>query len=356
MFAHRLGLAITALAFGTSWIAGAVPATANPAAPASVTVAASAHTLGRNDRLPPPIGLCLGYDANDTAWVETSTNPVQWSLEEYGEFCPPKILWTCTGSLTICEFDWEIYHEIHVINISWITQAAHFTLVPSGQGGVNVLTNAKTGYVLQGTLDVAAAYPGAGAIGVGFSAKSNTVYVSVSNPSGSATAGVLAYTSASSPSAFLSDTQAGPTSGGVVVDKSGDVFWAFDDENGVGHVDEFPGGKAQAERLKIQLNGAAGDLAMDKKGNLVVSSPGDQTITIYSPKGGIVNSFQVTGAASSISLDAKSENLYVADITNNQIDQYAYPSGKLVASSQPPSIDGTIPTLAAASAYKPQEL
>ena len=91
------------------------------------------------------------------------------------------------------------------------------------------------------------------------------------------------------------------------------------------------------------------------EGNLVASWPEASLITIFSTKvkPRLLGIFPTTGAPNSISLDAKNANIYVADTTNNLIDQYSYPSGKLVTSNAPPQLDGQTPVLQAVLAPDP---
>jgi len=156
---------------------------------------------------------------------------------------------------------------------------------------------------------------------------------------------------------MLTQPSAAPIAGGVAVDSKGDVFWAWNDASDNGHIDEFIGGEGTPQMLDQPFGtSAAGDLQVDNKGNLVAAWPELSMITIFSlkPKPHVVGTIATTGAPNSISLDAKNANIYVADTTNNLIDQYTYPGGSLVASTTPPQLDGQTPLLQSIVAPDPQ--
>ena len=139
---------------------------------------------------------------------------------------------------------------------------------------------------------------------------------------------------------MLNDPAAGSTAAGVAVDSEGNVFWAANDENGNGFLDEFVDGAQKIVRTKVVIGGPAGDLEFDRKDNLLVASPATSSITSYNKRMEGPRRMNVTGAPASMSLDAKNQNLYVLDSTNNLIDQYAYPSGTLISSNPPPQVNG----------------
>jgi hypothetical protein len=311
------------------------------------THGAAAHTVR------PPIANCLGgYSINDTVWVETSTSPEQWSLEEYAPFCPNIVIYgPCTGQLFIC----EQLRTLHVAR-GPAAPGVHWALVvpvsgptgPTVPNSSKVLQVTKRAYKLIGDLQIpgsSTAVPIAAAV----NPKTYTTYVSVTNPTGGA--GVYVYPSgSSSPSEYLTDKDATTAGAGVAIDKKGNIYWAFDDSANNGHIVEFAGGKGQPSELKISPNGVAGDIQIDRREDFVVSEPSEQSIAIYSPKGALLNTFALTGSPSSIDLDAKNANIYIADVTNNLIDQYSYPSGTLIASNPPPAINGVTPVLVAVTA------
>jgi hypothetical protein len=340
MYARGARVALVGIMMMSPCFSIPTPASARYTARAVAAAAASFRAM-------PPIPPCLGY-SSATAWVETSTNPEQWSLEQYGQWCPPKILRVCNGPLWICETQAiPIAHQA-----PFDEQGVRFVVVPIGPAGSAVLSQSKIGFSIIGQLGVQTD-PGAEAVAAGVNAKTFTTYVSVSNPSGAA--GVLVYPQgSSSPTAILSDTAAGTTAGGVAVDTHGNVFWAFDDAAGNGHIDEFIGGTSKLRRLAAAPNGAAGDLQVDRRQNLVVSSPSNSSLQVYSSAGTLLSNVALTGVPASIGLDAKNQNLYVVDTTNNLIDQYAYPSGTLIASTPPVSINGVVPVAVGVLAPEPQ--
>jgi hypothetical protein len=337
---------------GGSGLASLPPAQAGTTASAPALLATPATRGPAGRMLRSPGAICSGYNPNFTVWVETSTNPQQWSLEEYAPNCPNLVIYgPCTGPLFFC----EQLRTLHVCRCR-TGPFMHSTLVvpvpgptgPSNPATSRVLQVTKRGYTLTGDLQIpssSAALP----VAAGVNARTQTTYVSVTNPTGGA--GVYVYPSGSSnPSAYLTDKDATTAGAGVAVDKKGNVFWSFDDSANNGHIVEFVGGQGQPSELKISPNGVAGDIQIDRRDDFVVSEPSQQSIAIYSPKETLLNTFALTGSPSSIDLDAKNANIYVADITNNLVDQYAYPSGTLIASNPPPAINGVTPVLVAVTA------
>jgi hypothetical protein len=339
----RMRFALMAAVLGATWLASAAsPAKAAPILTAPAAPSQIVRTIENTDgNAPPPVGLCLGYGA--AVWVETSYSPQQWSLEQFGEFCPVKVDYTCTGSQGYCEFEYWLHHAVAVRANTNIAACAKLCVIqPIGPGGAVVLASTAKGYIAAAEFSLPAS-SGLGIVSTGYSPASQTVYASVTNPAGAA--GILTYAfTSSSPTGSLTDPAAGPNAGGITTDKKGNVYWAFDDASNVGHIDEFVGGGGTARRLPANFKGEAGDIGIDKKGNLVVSDPTAQTITVYSQKGKPVAQFAVTGMPGPFSLDAKNANLYVVDMTNNVIDQYSYPGGTLISQIAAPSI-GSMPAM-----------
>jgi hypothetical protein len=354
--------ALAAILMATA-CSGTVPSSSqgNSFTPSTVGVS-GAHTAGR---VSPDIGPCL---YTYTEWIEVSYSPQEWEYVRTGEFCGTVVLWgPCTGSESHCDFE---YIMTHPIRISQSNAAKFFGVAtkcnpclvdPSGPNGVSAVAEAKHALNIDDVLSVNyASNTGAGAVAVALDTRRQVLYASVTNTS--ETAGVLVYPAgSSSPTEFLTVKEGGITVGaGVTVDSKGNVYWAFDDASGSGHIAKFAGGKGSATLLNLTgFSGAAGDLEIDRRDDLVVSSPSQESIQIYA---GIktgklkpIGTLSVTGAPTSISLDAKNANLYVADTTNNLIDQYSYPSGTLLSSNQPPAVNGVEPVLATVTAPNAQD-
>jgi hypothetical protein len=295
----------------------------------------------------PDIGLCLKYNATPE-WVQISASPSVWELELTGEFCPPIILYTCTGTESFCAYEYAIHHVVYVKSYNI---ASHFlkaaVVVPIGPNGTGVLTTTGKSWSLVDTLQLPVS-SGLSATAVAVNSKTQTTYVSVSNTLGSGQAAVLVYQGGSTtPTARLTDPAAGPTAAGVAVDSLGNVFWAGNDASGNGFLDEFEANSEKIKRFNVELYGPAGDLEFDRRDNLLVAMTGISSIQSFDKRMDPGPRLTVTGAPASMSLDAKDANLYVIDSTNNLIDQYAYPSGKLVSSNPPQQLDGQTPFAAA---------
>jgi hypothetical protein len=340
---------------------GTAYAQGNSFTPDTVRVA-GAHAAGR---VAPDIGPCL---STYTEWIEVSYSPEEWEYIRTGEFCGTTVLWgPCTGSETHCDFEYIMSHPIRISPYNWTKYFAVATkcnpcfVDPSGPNGVSAVAEAKHTLTIDDVLSVNyASNTGAGVVAVALDTRREVLYASVTNTSG--TAGVLVYPARSSaPTAFLTVKEDGITVGaGVTVDSKGNVYWAFDDASGSGHIAKFAGGKGAATVLSpTGFGGAAGDLEIDRRDDLLVSSPSQESIMIYAGiKGGQlkeIDTISVTGAPTSISLNAKNTNLYVADTTNNLIDQYSYPSGSLLSSTQPPAVNGVEPVLATVTAPNAQD-
>jgi hypothetical protein len=356
--------ALAAILMATA-CSGTVPSTPNTQGnsftPSTVRVSES-HAPGS---VKPDIGPCL---YTYTEWIEVSYSPEEWELVRTGEFCGTTVLWgPCTGSESHCDFQYIMTHPIRASQSSW---TKYFALAvkcnpcfvdPSGPNGVSAVAEAKHALNIDDVLSVNyASNTGAGVVAVALDTRRQVLYASVTNTS--ETAGVLVYPAGSkSPTEFLTVKESGITVGaGVTVDSQGNVYWAFDDESGSGHIAKFAGGKGSATVLNLTgFSGAAGDLELDRRDDLVVSSPSQESIQLYagikSGKLKQIGTFSVTGAPTSISLDAKNKNLYVADTTNNLIDQYSYPSGTLLSSNQPPTVNGVEPVLATVTAPDAQD-
>ena len=355
--------ALAAILMATA-CSGTVPSSTpqgNSFTPSTVGVSGP-HAAGR---VAPDIGPCL---YTYTEWIEVSYSPEEWEYVRTGEFCGTTVLWgPCTGSESRCDFDYIMTHPMRASQNNFANYFALATkcnpciVDPSGPNGVSAVAEAKHTLTIDDVLSVNyASNTGAGVVAVTLDTRRQIVYASVTNTS--ETAGVLVYPAGSkSPTAFLTVKESGITVGaGVIVDSKGNVYWAFDDASGSGHIAKFAGGKGAATVLNLTgFSGAAGDLEVDRRDNLVVSSPSQESIDIYAGiktgKFKQIGTFSVTGAPTSISLDAKNANLYVADTTNNLIDQYSYPSGTLVSSNQPPAVNGVEPVLATVTAPDAQD-
>jgi hypothetical protein len=350
MSVSRIRPALLAVALAGCWSLDQAGTASAQFAPALQNRAASA-SIERPSL--PPIPPCRGPYV--TGWVETQSSPQQWSLEETAPFCTPIVLYTCTGSQFFCEFTYEMTHAVYATQ-SIVGQSMKLCkaclIQPIGPGGGAIVQVSAKGFEIRGAFSVASD-PGAGMVAAAVNPAANLLYGSVTNPSG--TAGILVYPlNSTSPTGFLSDAGAGSTGAGVAVDKSGNVYWAFEDAHGNGYIDEFVGGNGTARRLPIELDGAAGDLLIDERGNLVVGVPASKSVRIYAPNGSLLNTFALPGVPGSLGLDEKNHFIYVADTTDQLIDQCAYPSGKLVAAITPPQIDGVQPALATITAPVPQ--
>jgi hypothetical protein len=167
---------------------------------------------------------------------------------------------------------------------------------------------------------------------------SGTIYASVLSAGSSIQPSVYVYTNgATSPSSVLNDADAsGDSPAGIAVDKRRDVFWAFDSVDGSAQtiqIVEFPQGENKPIPFASIPGSGGGALAVTTKGEIVASSPSEGMVYVFDPTGKALGSFSASGSPSSISLDRKDQNLYVADGANNKLSIYSFPSGTLISSA-----------------------
>jgi len=299
--------------------------------------ASTASQITSNPGQPTYIRPC---DWANTYIVLVEVNSREWAVYDEPIGCPARFLGDCFGTFQRCSLGLSPW-------LGYVVPSKPRLLVPIEEA-VADFANGPKDFKLEGKLDT----EGLDALAVSVDVKTNTTYVSVSKPGGGGGA-VLVYAGGSStPTATLS-VQGASAGAGVAVDSKGNVFWSFDDSDGSGHVAEFVAGK-NANPLMLSLSGydgAAGDIKIDNRDDIVVASPNQSLVAVYPYGGGSpVVSFPVPGTPTSIALDYTNQHLYVADTSHNLIDQFEYPSGKFISSNPPAPIKGVEPILTSLTA------
>ena len=188
--------------------------------------------------------------------------------------------------------------------------------------GSSIPVYKKNGAVLSKTLSDPAEYPVDAAVGSDTVAVSN-IYTT------SFTAGNLAIYvgGATTPSYALSDPNAFQGIG-VAFDGSGNCYWSYNSNSGVGQIDEFPGCSPSSSPVNLGIaTGFAGGIAVDKAGNLWYL---DQYNGLYECSGTTSCAQVATGFGDPVFFDFSHADkaLFIADYGNNQIDRS---KGKLPA-------------------------
>jgi hypothetical protein len=122
-----------------------------------------------------------------------------------------------------------------------------------------------------------------------------------------------------------------------MVDGAGDLFvsYATGSSGGAG-VDEFPKGSTTPILLVGGLDFAPG-IALTRNGNLVVNAATSSSgqIVTYAPPytGSPVGSFAYSGNAGGIALNRDERNVWLANSTSEEAQEYTYPGGQLIDST-----------------------
>lgn len=120
----------------------------------------------------------------------------------------------------------------------------------------------------------------------------------------------------------------------VAVDGSRDVFVAYAENNGDGHIIEYSGGLSgcHATELGVTL-GFPGGMALDKKGDIVICDEGNNSVDVIPPPYKSVSGTLGSGYStpSSVRIDRKNDRAYVVN-ENPPSDVFVlrYPSGSLI--------------------------
>ena len=283
-----------------------------------------------------------------TWWEEyTDTNPPTWA-EFTGDYViqvvngVPEHLtcgtWTedqvCSPkSYANCPPQNPWWSQMAVADITGVEDSYAVSVPTSNEVVVVQSLSAKKGWNVISTLTTGSSTP------VGVAADHyGTIYASVFSGGGSnVQPSVDVYAQGStSPSSVLTDPAAnGDSPAGIAVDKRRDIFWAFDTTIGSSatiQIDKFPEGQNNPVPFATIPGFGGGAVAVTKSGDVVASAPSEGMIYIFAPTAKLLGKFAASGSPSSISLDAKNQNLYVADGTNNAISTYAFPSGELISS------------------------
>src|ERR1700722_10688569 len=108
MFTGKIAQLTIAGLFAASYLtSNAASAAFTPHVAPSMQSNAQAFSRGVRPDYPP----CYGY-GSQTYWVEISTSPEVWALEQYGRYCPVKIIWECKGSALMCEMRYWMMNEL----------------------------------------------------------------------------------------------------------------------------------------------------------------------------------------------------------------------------------------------------
>jgi hypothetical protein len=120
----------------------------------------------------------------------------------------------------------------------------------------------------------------------------------------------------------------------VAVDGSGDVFVAYAENNGDGHVIEYSGGLSGCHATELGLTlGFPGGMALDKKGDIIICDQGNNAVDIIAPpyksiSGTLGSSYS---APSSVRINRMNDRAYVVN-ENPPRDVFIlkYPNGSLI--------------------------
>ena len=120
----------------------------------------------------------------------------------------------------------------------------------------------------------------------------------------------------------------------VAVDGSGDVFVAYAENNGAGHIIEYSGGLSgcHATELGVTL-GFPGGMALDKNGDIVICDQGNNSVDIVPPPYNSISGKLGSGysAPFSVRINRKNDQAYVVNESPPRgVFVLKYPSGSLI--------------------------
>jgi len=116
---------------------------------------------------------------------------------------------------------------------------------------------------------------------------------------------------------------------GIGIDKSGDVFAAYNESGYNGHVAEYGAGLKAGHDIGISI-GMSGDLKIDKSNDLILSDQTNQVIDIYAAGANTPKStIPIPGQDPfKFCLDRSEKNIYVDETGAGTVLVYSYPAGK----------------------------
>lgn len=124
---------------------------------------------------------------------------------------------------------------------------------------------------------------------------------------------------------------------GVAVDEHGDIFVDGWTSSNTGLVGEFkPNGQGGYVFSKLAVPSrvqslAPEDLALDRSGNLILSSQGNVSIAIFSPPNWkLVSRLGSSVGVTGLALTSNNKSLFASFVNNYSVLQYSYPDGKQI--------------------------
>jgi hypothetical protein len=122
---------------------------------------------------------------------------------------------------------------------------------------------------------------------------------------------------------------------GVAVDKSGDVFVAYENPTSyVGKVAEYTGGLSGCSETVFGFSvGFPGSMVLDKKGNLVLCDQDLGTVDIIAPPYSSITSTLGSGYSDPfrVTINKKNKVAYVVNFHGNDVFVLSYPAGSVLA-------------------------
>jgi hypothetical protein len=214
-------------------------------------------------------------------------------------------------------------------SVNW--NPARRTWYIANTGLSNVLALSPGGSSVVNTINDSGQYP----VDVTAAFKGTNVYISNIYTT-SFTAGSLSVCSGSGSCSQLTDPNAFEGIG-VAVDSNGNCFWSYNDNSGIGQIDEFAGCKGSPTNLGLSL-GFAGGVAVDQAGDLWYS---DQLAGVYKCTGTTGCALFASGFSDGLMINFahKYANLLVADAGAGNVDSVNPTTGAVTTLFSPGTSD-----------------